>query len=85
MRVIDQGCGIPADKLASIGQPFYTTKEQGTGLGMMMSMKIIENHDGTLSIASEEGQGTTIEIRLPVKARPKESPDQEEHMTRAGH
>ncbi|MBU7316323.1 PAS domain-containing sensor histidine kinase [Paenibacillus oleatilyticus] len=79
VRVIDQGCGIPAEKLASIGQPFYTTKEQGTGLGMMVSMKIIENHDGTMSIASEEGQGTKIEIRLPVKARPKESPAYDEH------
>ncbi|WP_189596942.1 PAS domain-containing sensor histidine kinase [Paenibacillus elgii] len=85
VRVIDQGCGIPAEKLASIGQPFYTTKEQGTGLGMMVSMKIIENHDGTMSIASEEGQGTKIEIRLPVKARPKESPAYEEHPPRAGH
>ena len=85
VRVIDQGCGIPAEKLASIGQPFYTTKEQGTGLGMMVSMKIIENHDGTLSIASEEGQGTTIEIRLPVKARPKESPEVEEYPPRTGH
>jgi two-component system sporulation sensor kinase A len=69
VRVIDQGCGIPKEKLARIGQPFFTTKEKGTGLGMMVSYKIIENHGGTVEISSIEGTGTTIEITLPVSAR----------------
>lgn len=50
--VIDHGCGIPADKLMQIGQPFFTSKKQGTGLGMMMSFKIIENHGGSIHIES---------------------------------
>jgi PAS domain S-box-containing protein len=64
---IDQGCGIPKDLLSKLGQPFYTTKEKGTGLGFMVSKKIIENHKGSVAIASEENKGTTIEITLPLK------------------
>ncbi|MBP1157244.1 MULTISPECIES: PAS domain S-box protein [unclassified Paenibacillus] len=66
VRVIDQGTGIPADQLERIGHPFFTTKEHGTGLGMMVSFQIIESHGGQVSISSEIGQGTTIEIVLPV-------------------
>lgn len=68
VRVIDQGSGIPADQLDRIGHPFFTTKEHGTGLGMMVSFQIIERHGGHVSISSEIGQGTTIEIVMPVSA-----------------
>ena len=44
IRIIDQGYGIPEHILPKLGQPFYTTKEKGTGLGLMVSKKIIENH-----------------------------------------
>lgn len=64
IRFIDQGVGIPKDVLEKLGQPFLTTKEKGTGLGFMVSKKIIENHDGTVHVSSEEQKGTTIEIRL---------------------
>lgn len=66
LRFIDQGCGIPEDQLKKIGQPFFTTKEKGTGLGFMISKKIIEEHGGSLSIASKLNEGTTIEVSLPV-------------------
>ena len=69
VRIIDEGCGIPKDKLPRVGQPFFTTKEKGTGLGMMVTFRIIENHRGTVHIASEEGKGTTVEITLPVSAQ----------------
>ncbi|WP_308635813.1 PAS domain S-box protein [Paenibacillus silvisoli] len=66
IQVIDEGQGIPPELIARIGSPFYTTKETGTGLGMMATMQIIHAHNGTLDISSREGQGTTIHIRLPV-------------------
>jgi len=64
---VDNGCGIPGEVLQKIGQPFFTTKESGTGLGIMVSKGIIQNHNGILSIQSEMGKGTTIEIILPAK------------------
>lgn len=61
----DQGVGIPKDRLPSLGEPFYTTKEKGTGLGLMTCYKIIENHQGQLHIESELNKGTTVKIILP--------------------
>lgn len=66
LRFIDQGCGIPPYILSKLGQPFYTTKEKGTGLGFMVSKRIIENHHGEIAVHSEENKGTTIEISLPI-------------------
>jgi len=66
IQLIDEGCGIPKDVLAKLGQPFYTTKEKGTGLGFMVSKKIIENHSGHVHVESEVNRGTKIEITLPV-------------------
>jgi two-component system sporulation sensor kinase A len=65
VQIIDQGNGIPKEHLERLGQPFFTTKETGTGLGFMISMKIIENHHGKIEIASNEN-GTTIEVTLPT-------------------
>jgi len=64
--LIDQGMGIPKHILSQLGQPFYTTKEKGTGLGFMVSSRIIENHHGNVQVFSEENQGTTIELLLPA-------------------
>jgi len=64
--VSDQGVGIAEDKLPKLGEPFYTTKERGTGLGLMVSYKIIEEHGGSLEFASKPGEGTTVTIRLPM-------------------
>lgn len=67
--VRDQGCGIEKERLSSLGEPFYTTKEKGTGLGLMVCYKIIENHFGSVTIESEMGKGTTIKIELPVSSK----------------
>ncbi|HEU5138652.1 MAG TPA: PAS domain S-box protein [Bacillales bacterium] len=67
--VIDQGCGIPEDNLPKLGEPFYTTKEQGTGLGLMISSKIIKEHGGNLQFKSGENEGTTAEILLPISPK----------------
>ncbi|SEG55572.1 ATP-binding protein [Paenibacillus sp. UNC499MF] len=66
IRFADQGKGIEPGHLERIGEPFFTTKANGTGLGLMVSNKIIENHAGTLRVSSRPGLGTTIDIILPV-------------------
>lgn len=66
IRFEDNGVGIPAEQLARLGEAFFTTKETGTGLGLMVSRRIIENHRGTLRLMSTPGIGTTVEVCLPV-------------------
>ncbi|WP_209124909.1 PAS domain S-box protein [Alkalihalobacillus sp. BA299] len=66
IEISDQGYGIPKNKIQKLGEPFYSSKEHGTGLGLMVCFKIIEEHKGTITIDSEEGAGTTVSIRLPV-------------------
>ena len=63
----DEGCGIPEDRIAKLGEPFYTTKASGTGLGLMVSFKIISHHGGTITVKSKLDEGTTFEVRLPVE------------------
>ncbi|MBD0383391.1 PAS domain-containing sensor histidine kinase [Paenibacillus sedimenti] len=65
IRFIDQGCGIAPERLPKLGEPFYSTKEKGTGLGLMVCYRIIEAHGGTMKIRSKLGEGTTVEISLP--------------------
>jgi two-component system, sporulation sensor kinase E len=72
ISITDQGCGIPQDKIKKLGEPFYTTKERGTGLGLMVSYKIIEEHQGKIDVESEVGVGTTFYITLPIKRVEKE-------------
>lgn len=63
----DEGLGIPEERLAKLGEPFYTTKDTGTGLGLMVSFKIISHHGGTITVQSKEGEGTVFEVRLPAR------------------
>ncbi|WP_164545454.1 PAS domain-containing sensor histidine kinase [Paenibacillus albus] len=63
--VTDHGCGIPAERIARLGEPFYSMKEKGTGLGLMICYKIVKEHGGCITIESELGLGTTVEIVLP--------------------
>lgn len=65
-RFIDQGSGITKDRIKSIGEPFYSTKEKGTGLGLLISHKIVQEHGGTLNIESIINQGTTVDVILPI-------------------
>ncbi|MDR7073894.1 PAS domain S-box protein [Fictibacillus barbaricus] len=66
LSIKDEGCGIPAECLKRIGEPFYTTKEKGTGLGLMVSTKIMKEHRGNLEFDSVEGEGTTVRMILPL-------------------
>jgi PAS domain S-box-containing protein len=70
IQIIDNGIGIPKERIATLGEPFYTTKEKGTGLGLMTCYKIIEGHNGELTISSEVNIGTTIEVILPTITQP---------------
>jgi signal transduction histidine kinase len=65
VTVDDEGKGMPDDVLARLGRPFFSTKGQGTGLGIVLARATVEQHGGTLSFASEVGRGTTATIRLP--------------------
>ena len=67
ISIQDTGIGISKEKMKKIGEPFYTTKENGNGLGLMVSFKIIESHNGKIYIESEENIGTTFNIVLPAK------------------
>ncbi|WP_416730767.1 PAS domain S-box protein [Fictibacillus sp. JL2B1089] len=66
LELKDQGCGIPAERLKTLGEPFYTTKEKGTGLGLMVCFKIMEEHGGAIQFSSVENEGTKVEIELPT-------------------
>jgi len=61
----DSGTGIPDEQLAHLFEPYRTTKEHGTGLGLMISQRIVRDHGGTIGVESQEGQGTTFTVRLP--------------------
>lgn len=67
IMISDEGTGIPEEKIKKLGEPFYTTKERGTGLGLMVSFKIIKEHNGKVEVKSSVGKGTTFYIYLPVK------------------
>ncbi len=67
IQIIDQGKGIPKEFLEKIGQAFFTTKHNGTGLGLKVSYQIVQFHGGEMRIKSKLGKGTTVEIRLPFE------------------
>lgn len=66
ISIIDTGVGIPPEKLTKIGEPFFTTKKKGNGLGLMVSFHIIESHGGKIHVKSELHKGTTFTIELPM-------------------
>ena len=68
LAVSDTGPGIPADRIGKVFDPFFTTKPvgEGTGLGLTICHRIVEEHGGAIDVESEPGQGTTFIIRLPA-------------------
>lgn len=67
INITDNGCGMNKSTLKQIGNPFFTTKKNGTGLGVKLSNEIIELHDGKIKYISKEGVGTTVKIYLKIK------------------
>ena len=68
VKIADTGQGIPKENLSKLFEPFYTTKgKHGTGLGLAVIWRIIDNHNGTINVESEPGKGTTFIIHLPLQ------------------
>jgi len=72
----DTGMGIPTAQLDEVFTPFWTTKPKGTGLGLALTHKIIEDHSGTIHLTSEVGHGTIVTVRLPSASADPVSPAQ---------
>jgi two-component system sensor histidine kinase HydH len=66
--VIDRGSGIPADKIETIFNPFFTTKQTGVGLGLAIVSKIVNGHGGKMTVDSEPGKGSTFRVCLPLES-----------------
>ncbi|HTF37890.1 MAG TPA: ATP-binding protein, partial [Blastocatellia bacterium] len=64
--ITDHGSGMDPETQKRLFEPFYTTKEKGTGLGMAIAKQIAELHSGDLSVTSQAGSGTTVTVRLPL-------------------
>ena len=66
LSISDEGGGISESQIKKVFQPFFSTRTQGSGLGLPISKKIIEKHGGRISVKSEAGKGTTFTIELPI-------------------
>ena len=66
IAVVDSGVGMSPDVLARVLEPFYTTKTNGSGLGLTIAAQIARDHHGELKLESREGEGTTVTFRLPA-------------------
>lgn len=66
ITVADTGTGIPEDKIGKIFEPYFTTKENGTGLGLTLTYKIVKEHGGDIAVSSKPGVGSTFTVTLPV-------------------
>ena len=65
--VVDNGPGIPADRVDKIFQPFFTTKPQGSGLGLAIVRKIVDAHEGRIDLAAGDFGGTRFRVTLPIE------------------
>ncbi len=70
VRVADNGAGIPAERLAAIFDPYFTTKPEGSGLGLWIAQKIVIAHGGSLKAENAPGGGAVFTMRLPLKPPP---------------
>jgi len=68
IEIVDTGCGIPPDDMEKVFEPFFSTKGNGTGLGLALSYGIIKKHQGDIQIFSEPGRGTRLTIEIPVES-----------------
>jgi signal transduction histidine kinase len=67
VEISDSGCGIAAQDISKVFEPYFSTKDTGTGLGLAIVKKAVDDHGGTINVASKEGSGTTFTIILPAK------------------
>ena len=69
LTVRDEGCGIPADELDTIFQPFHSSFEKGTGLGLAIVHRIVTDYSGRIDVSSTVGRGTAFRVHLPIRDR----------------
>jgi signal transduction histidine kinase len=67
VEIADNGCGIAAEDIKKIFEPFYSTKTKGTGLGLAVSYGIVQNHQGDIRVLSTPGQGTRFTLEFPIR------------------
>jgi signal transduction histidine kinase len=70
VSIADSGIGMSPEATRKMFDPFFTTKKRGTGLGLAVSCKIMEDHEGEISVQSKEGKGTTVTVLLPINTGP---------------
>jgi signal transduction histidine kinase len=70
IAVKDTGCGISAEHLPHLFDPYYTTKQRGFGLGLSMVEQIVQQHEGRIDVASQPGNGSVFTLLLPVGTEP---------------
>jgi signal transduction histidine kinase/CheY-like chemotaxis protein len=70
VSIVDEGDGIPKENLSKIFDPYFTTKEKGSGLGLATVYSIIKKHDGSISVETELGAGSTFSFYLPASEKP---------------
>jgi two-component system sporulation sensor kinase A len=69
LKIADEGCGIPPEIAYRVFDPYFSTKESGTGLGLPITRTIIEKHNGEIAFESGEGKGTTVTVTLPAEEK----------------
>jgi signal transduction histidine kinase len=68
LSVVDTGVGLPTEKMDQIFSAFFTTKPQGSGMGLAISRSIVESHGGQLCASANSGRGATFHFTLPIQA-----------------
>lgn len=74
ISIADTGCGIGAEDLAKVLEPFFTTKSNGSGLGLTICRSIVWEAGGTIHIESEPGRGTRVDVKIPLASAPQDHP-----------
>ena len=82
LEVIDDGTGIDADSREKLFQPYFTTKQRGTGLGLFVTRKLVEEHGGRVEYETEPGVGTTFRVIIPLPTGAENGRPQPEPRTR---
>jgi signal transduction histidine kinase len=83
VEVRDTGGGIPEEDMPRIFDPFYSTKERGTGLGLAFSLQVLKEHGGSISCRSELGRGTSFVVRIPAAADQRAAPEERREVASA--
>jgi len=79
LEVIDTGLGMDEATHARLFEPFFSTRPGGTGLGMPVVLNVVQDHQGSIAVESQAGQGTTVRVLLPLRERPAASQGQRRH------